>query len=48
MAYIEQYADAYAESYGEPGGTPVAHGTDVAELGDDGRLTRVTGFLNAA
>ncbi|NVD71563.1 nuclear transport factor 2 family protein [Duganella sp. BJB1802] len=31
-----------------PGGAPVAHGTDVAELGEDGRLTRVTGFLNAA
>ncbi|MES2162918.1 MAG: nuclear transport factor 2 family protein [Pseudomonadota bacterium] len=31
-----------------PGSAPVAHGTDVAELGDDGRLARVTGFLNAA
>lgn len=31
-----------------PGGAPVAHGTDVAELGADGRLVRVTGFLDAA
>jgi hypothetical protein len=30
-----------------PGSAPVAHGTDVAEVGIDGRLTRVTGFLNA-
>ncbi len=29
------------------GSAPVAHGTDVAEVGIDGRLTRVTGFLNA-
>ena len=31
-----------------PGGAPVAHGTDVARLADDGRLASVTGFLNRA
>jgi ketosteroid isomerase-like protein len=31
-----------------PGGAPVARGTDIAELGADGRLARVTGFLDAA
>lgn len=30
------------------GAAPVANGTDVARVGADGRLHRVTGFLNAA
>ncbi|MBB3117476.1 nuclear transport factor 2 family protein [Pseudoduganella violacea] len=30
-----------------PEGQPVAHGTDVAVVAADGRLSRVTGFLNS-
>ncbi|NRR33378.1 nuclear transport factor 2 family protein [Oxalobacteraceae bacterium] len=37
----------FSWTLGLPGADPVAHGTDVAELQPDGRLCRVTGFLNS-
>ena len=37
----------FSWTLGLPGSAPVAHGTDVAEVAADGRLVRVTGFLNA-
>jgi hypothetical protein len=38
----------FSWALGLPGSAPVAHGTDVAYVAADGRLARVTGFLNAA
>ncbi|KQW89813.1 polyketide cyclase [Massilia sp. Root418] len=38
----------FSWSLGLPGAEPVARGTDVATVSDDGRLVKVTGFLNQA
>lgn len=38
----------FSWSLGLPGAEPVARGTDVATVSDDGRLVKVTGFLDAA
>lgn len=38
----------FSWALGAPGTEPVARGTDVATISDDGRLARVTGFLNNA
>lgn len=38
----------FSWSLGLPGAEPVARGTDVATVSGDGRLAKVTGFLNAA
>ncbi|MES2264477.1 MAG: nuclear transport factor 2 family protein [Pseudomonadota bacterium] len=38
----------FSWSLGAPGAAPLAHGTDVATVSADGRLSSVTGFLNPA
>jgi hypothetical protein len=38
----------FSWSLGAPGAEPVARGTDVAVVSGDGRLAKVTGFLDAA
>lgn len=38
----------FSWALGAPGAEPVARGTDVATVSDDGRLAKVTGFLNQA
>lgn len=38
----------FSWSLGAPGAEPVARGTDVATVSGDGRLAKVTGFLNQA